>query len=133
MRGQARRRNWASSSWRSLVVSSLAREKKHPYVLNATICTQLSSPASKIEDGVCKLLNPAVGALQAKDKRAKIAQAEGLMMQGRTLLASTGLARDQVVKLQGQLDVRLVAFLLKKEKDLGRAAAADMSEIAEAP
>ncbi len=30
-----------------------------PCVLNATICTQLSSPASRIEDGVCKLLNPA--------------------------------------------------------------------------
>ncbi len=108
--------------------------EKFPCVLNATIELQLSSPASRMEDGVCKLLNPAsVGSLQAKDKRAKIAQAEELMMQGRTLLASTGLARDQVVKLQGQLDVRLVAFILKKEKDLGRVAAADMSEIAEAP
>ncbi len=55
------------------------------------------------------------------------------MMQGRTLLASTGLARDQVVKLQGQLDVRLAAFILNKEKGLGRPAAADMSEIAKAP
>ena len=105
-----------------------------PCVLNATIELQLSSPASRMEDGVCKLLNPAsVGSLQAKDKRAKIAQAEELMMQGRTLLASTGLARDQVAKLQGQLDVRLEAFILNKEKDLGRSAAADMSDIAKAP
>ncbi len=87
-----------------------------------------------MEDGVCKLLNPAfVGSLQAKDKWAKIAQAAELMMQGRTLLATRGLARDQVVKLQGQLDVRLAAFILNKEKDLGRPAAADMSEIAKAP
>ncbi len=107
--------------------------EKFPCVLNATIELQISSPASRMEDGVCKLLNPAsVGSLQAKDKRAKIAQAEELMMQGRTLLASTGLDRALVVKLQGQLDVRLVAFISKKEKDLGRPAAADMSEIAEA-
>ncbi len=80
------------------------------------------------------MLNPpALGTLHAKDKRAKIAQAEKLMMQGRTLLACTGLDRDQVVKLQGQLDVRLAASILNKEKDLGRPAAADMSEIAKAP
>ncbi len=54
-------------------------------------------------------------------------------MQARTLLASMSLDRALVVKLQGQLDVRLVAFILNKEKDLGRPAAADASEIAEAP
>ena len=58
------------------------------------------------------MLSPAaLGTLQAKDKRAKIAQAAELMMQGRALLASMSLDRVLVVKLQGQLDVRLVAFI----------------------
>ena len=102
----------------------------YPYVLLATMCLQLRSPPSKVEDGQCRLISPgSLGMLAQKDKRGTIKMAEDAMSNARKMLQNSGLDRGQIVKLCGQLDVRLMAAICKKEKDLGLPTSPDLGSV----
>ena len=91
---------------------------RFPYVLNACIKANLSSPSDKVVDGVCRLILPShVAHLASKKVLDKVREAEALMTESRSLLSAARLDESQQTTLIGKLDVRLVLFLTGRGKE----------------
>ena len=105
--------------------------ERYPYVLNAVIKTNLSSP--KVIDGVCKLIAPNnMSSLTSKPNRSLIKESERLMQDARKLIKTLQLPSGQVVTCIGQLDVRCILHILKKAKEAGDVVFDSINAIAEA-
>ena len=104
--------------------------ERYPYVQNALIETNLSSPTTKVVDGRCMLISPtAVGSLQSKDKRKLMQEAEAAMVGGRALAAQLHFEGDRRVKVIGKLDVRCIQHITKTSQAGEGRVYADIGEV----
>ena len=108
----------------TLVLEKVASQRfpklqSHPYLRTAEVKLQLSSPAHRVENGLCKFLSNADLIKLSSDKMAPDAQmAEGMMKQARVVIEKLGNKLDDAnrVHVLGKFDTRLVAHLLSKGK-----------------
>eukprot|EP00973_Karenia_brevis_P006959 943961-Karenia_brevis.AAC.1 len=112
---------------------NFGKAEKYPYVATAIMETNLACPASKVIDGVCRLLTPTNVIQFAHIKnRTLVKEAEQLMVDSRTLIESMGFEKTKTMKCIGMLDVRCIAFIAKKGKELESKTFASISDIAQA-
>ena len=83
---------------------------------------------------MCRLLAPnQLTALAAKANATAVRKAEDILFEARTTIAACGLESKEEAKIKGRLDCRIVAFLLKKTKELpGSAEFKTLDEISQA-
>lgn len=116
-----------------LTTMSFGPAEKFPLLLNGCIKLQLMSPANKIADGLCKLVAPSnLNSLTAKAVREEIRKAEKLLLDCRVLCTGMGVPANDAVKCIGKLDVRVLAHLLKKAKEIEEKPLLSLNAVAEA-
>lgn len=116
-----------------LTAMSFGQGERYPLMVNACIKLQLSSPANKIADGLCKLLVSAnLSALTAKSVREQVRTGEKLLADCRALCKGLAVPQQAAVKCIGKLDIRVVAHIMKKSKDIEGKNFASIGDIAEA-
>ena len=116
-----------------LASTNFGKGVKFPFVVIAIVKTNLSSPANRIVDGVCKLITTGhIATIQHKNTRAAVEQAEKIMEDCRGLLKA--LKVDPVFQVTefGRLDVRLILHILKLGKVGEGRVFESLNEIAEA-
>jgi hypothetical protein len=90
---------------------------QYPLVRAAVVKANVAAPITKIEHGVCKLLPPSdVDKLLNKPFATSVRQSEGVLEQARAMCDKHLHDPSHRVKLLGQLDCRVIYFLLKKGK-----------------
>ena len=127
------KRMLGSDFWRKLSSLHFGIDR-FPYVVNACIKAGLQSPANKVTDGFCKLVQPShLSMLTTKSCRESVIAAESIMTDARKLMQSLKIEHATSVKLLGQLDVRAVLHIMKLGK-IGEGVEWDnLASIAEAP
>lgn len=127
-------RTLGSEFYAKLSSLSFGLVEKYPFVTNATIKTNLQSPANKISpDGMCRLLLPQhLNALTQSKNRKFVREAESLMTDARRLLKLLNFDTAKSVTSIGLLDVRCILFILHKGKECEGREFKSISEIAEA-
>ena len=107
---------------------------RYPYVLNACIKANLTSPANKVTDGFCKLVLPThLSSLTSKEQRPLLVEAEQIMTDARKLVKALMVPQAKAVMLIGKLDVRAVVHVLKLGKTAEGKVYENIAEIAEVP
>ena len=106
--------------------------EKYPYVLNACIKSNLTSPANKVTDGFCKLVAPSnLSTLMSKGSKDLVVQAENMMTDARKIVGALKIEQAKAVTLLGQLDVRLVNHIMRLGKASEGVAFSTLGEISQ--
>jgi hypothetical protein len=93
---------------------------KFPWVVIACVKANLSSPPTKVVDGICKLFPlHAIAAITNKNNREVVKAGEAMMIQARSLCDKIPNITDHTkVTCLGRLDCRIVMFIIKRIKDI---------------
>ena len=111
------KRMLGSEFFKKLCSLNFGAAERFPFVQNACIKANLASPANKMTDGFCKLIQPSnLAILTSKDKRPLVEEAETVMTDARRLTKALGISDTAAVKSLGKVDVRCVLHLMKLGK-----------------
>ena len=124
-------RRLGSEFMTKLAALSFGPGERYPYVMNACIEANLSSP--KVVDGLCRLLQPPqLQALASKENRAMVKAAEKLMCDARELCTRLGVPKAASTKFVGKCDVRCILVIVKKVKEVEKKDMQTIEHVAEA-